>query len=50
MPFRAHLGRKGIIRKKIPIPAKYVFTFRSTCGKMYVVEIRVLPMNHRIIT
>ena len=49
MPFRAHLGRKGIIRKKIPIPAKYVFTFRSTCGKMYVVEIGILPTNHRII-
>ena len=49
MPFRAHLGRKGIIRKKIPIPAKYVFTFRGTCGKMYVVEIGILPTNHRII-
>ena len=49
MPFRAHLGRKGIIRKKMPIPAKYVFTFRGTCDKMYVVEIGILPTNHRII-
>ena len=49
MPFRAHLGRRGIIRKKIPISAKYVFTFRGTCGKMYVVEIGILPTNHRII-
>ena len=43
------LGGIGIIRKKIPIPAKFVFTFRSTCGKMYVVEIGILPTNHRMI-
>ena len=43
MPFRLGFGRKRVIQKKTPKGAKYVFTFRKTCGMMYVVEIGILP-------
>ena len=48
MPFRTGFGGEGSIRKKLPKGAKYVFTFHATCAMMYVVEIGVLPSDHRI--